>query len=342
MIYRSLFRRAWNIAWHHPLFWLLGAVISVITIGGEFSPIFRLFTDVRDYPSLLSAWLYSGISYELFITLKNLVLENPATFTAVLGIGIFMTALGLWIMMIVQGTLIGLIDQLNNARTLRFITALQLGWRRAWQLVMVHFVSFLFMGVLVLIIGLPVLFASFDPVIRQAGPELTLGVFWLLILGTFIPCAIIISLLKNYAACYIVLFGYNWRASILSSLKVFRRHWLDSIEWGLLLFFIDFIGVALIIIFAQPIFHYEGFLSILLAPYGWIWSLVINGGAALVLLGTIGWLGAFRQTVWVILFEHFNSSPAAMVLSVVNRFLKGTLSVLDKTLDTLAGKSKSE
>lgn len=333
MIYRSIFFRAWNIVWQHAGFWIAGIFVSPFLLGGELRPLFQLLYGLKNQANYLDTWL----SDSMLVTTWNLYqailqtnsLEN-LLWTLLLIVSLVAVV---WWLFMAQGVLIQFIDHINRHQKVNLAEAIQGGFHRSPQIFSLFLIGRIGIGVLLLLVSFPLIFLFFNPGdLGSQSVVLTSTVFLFLVVTLYVPLAIIVNLITNYATCFTVLYHYNVRDALKGGWQLFRRHWLESLEWGLLLLIIDLIAATFVIILLQSFFSGPGALSALLVYAGTFWTVLLIGAAFMVILGTIGWLTAFHQTVWVLLFERFTINYPANIVSWIHRIATAVISLIGKLI----------
>ncbi len=195
------------------------------------------------------------------------------------------------------------------------------GVSRFWPLLWLNFGKKVALALLVWVLGIPL-------AALVAGSTGTLGMIgFVLLFIVALLGGLVISFLVNFASMYVVLENEHLGESIADAWKLFKAHWLVSLEMALLLlaiqiavFFIGLVGFSLMFLPFLAFWLASFILGIkILVPIG---GVIAYGLGVLFIVWLISWYSTFAISAWTILYTHLRS-PKARVKSVVHRMLTG-------------------
>lgn len=315
--------------------WVLGLFTFAYFKGGEIKPLFTFIDAVQTDTEHMRNILFGGELFRIWGTFLDFFSLAPFQAT-IFGLSMLaLIALLLWITFAAQATLIHIIDGVNRHQPVRIPTSMIEGVRRSGHAFAVNIIGRVFVYAIILALTFPLIAYLFKPALAENGDlTLTAGIFMTLAVIIFIPLMIIANFVINYAVAYTVLYRYSVVNSIRGSIKLLKRHWLESLEWGLVLLLVDLVvvSIALLIImstFGSPLLI-QAKTSIIINAFGPAIGAIIFGVISLFLFGVFGWLGAFHQTVWILLFEHFTLQAPARVISLIHRVFTAVFGMFQK------------
>lgn len=331
MNYRSLFSRAWTIAWQHPMLWLGGLLVAPLIVGGDVNPFFQMLYDIKQN-AFISSWVTESLPVTVFKTFSTLAeMGYVGAFFLYLLVVVLLIGVA-WFAFIAQGALISGIDQLNRHQRLDLGKSVIQGFKTSPKLFAIIAINKAIIFFVLLVLSSPlVALALHSGETNSTAANVAVVAIILLALAIYAPLAVIVNLVSNYAACFAALYAYPIKASFQSGFKLFKRHWLESIEWGLILLLADIVAILIVVIFAHSLFQ-PAALQPFIMYGGRLWALTFLAIPFFITLMVIGWLGAFRQAIWVLLFEHFTANAPAAVISLISRFALTVLNFIGRTI----------
>ncbi|MDP6571503.1 MAG: hypothetical protein QF747_01530 [Patescibacteria group bacterium] len=298
-LYRDILKRAWSVTKNHTHLWVLGFLAALLGNGGEFEFILTQFNKLSSgtitFGQGVLTTLGTGgsniVQYAVGLLVKSG--ENHAMF-AVFSVILIVS---IWLVVSSQGALIRAIAASSANSGIgslkgHFLAGNSSFWHLLSILVFTRLGAFFILGV----IGLPlfvILMYWIDPI-----KSLFLVIF---VLG--LPLFIIASLISKYAVAFRMLENKKWKQSITSALSLFFDHWLVSIELALILFLVNIIVGAVILvvvlIFAVPFILLSYFIQSAVSGI-FLWIGQVLAFLLLLLLGSI--LATFQYASWTELF----------------------------------------
>ena len=296
-LYRDTLKRSWYTTKKYKHLWVLGFFAALLGNGGEFEFILTQFNKLSSGTITFSQSILTtlGTGGSNIIQFIAGLLSKSSEDYIMLGVLSVVLLVVVWMVVSSQGALMRAVAASGQGTLRQHFSA---GSSSFWHLIAVFISTRLGAFFLLSVVGVPVfvlLMYWVDPI-----KALFLVVF---VLG--IPLFIVASLISKYAIAYRMLENKNWKSSLKSALSLFFDHWLVSIELALILFFINIIAGAVIIIivliFAVPfillsyVFGSSIVGSAVLMTVGQVFAFLL-----LILLGSI--LATFQYSAWVELF----------------------------------------
>lgn len=325
MIYRSIFKNAWQILWKAKYLWLFGLLSVLVSNSGEVNLTIDNITSLNEQNSMLR---------DLNVYYKDGILGNFATnwntfwqtFNSTSTLLIILIAIGflalLWLAVVSRAALITGGYKEYRKQAIGFSSAFKVGYQNFWKFLGVIVLGKLVLALVFVIFGLPLAWAYIS-----TSSSVWQIIFTIIAFIILIPLAIIISFLVKYAEIFIITEKENILSAINCAWKVFKKNWIVSIEMAILVFLITLVvGVALflaVILLAIPV-SLLFYVFYLLNVKG-ILMLGITVALALFILLVL-WIGAmlsvFRATAWVILVDRLNNG---VVLPKLMRWIGGAV-----------------
>ncbi|MFB6181749.1 MAG: hypothetical protein ABEJ24_02525 [Candidatus Magasanikbacteria bacterium] len=245
MLKESTFRKAlhasWDLAWHHKVLWIFGLFaaflgqmglfelfIKVGLIGTDYSYAPPWFT--FDYAALGSAINALAFSLQGWLLLAWFIVLFG-------GVGIVL----LFVSVSSQGALIDSAAQFIEEEKLPDTSvAWHSGVHHFWRLLAINIIK----KVLIFVFALGVGYSTILAIGKSAGVGITIFTVSFLLA---VVLGAIVSFLSVYAACYVVVDESSLIESIKKSYKLFKNHWLVSIEIGAVILALNFVFVFLVV-----------------------------------------------------------------------------------------------
>lgn len=301
--YRKILKQAWKVTLQNKILWFLGFWVALMGNGGEYELFIKSLKQVSldqiSFNTLSGLFTTNFIIKGVFINFKNLFLvQSPLIsfgFLVVLGGLIYLTITA-------QGALI---DSIYHQVKKKHKVNLNKTWLKTkskfWELL---FTNLIFKGG-----GLIIAFSLAWPLVfllrHISGLSITSSG---LIVGIvfFAPMAILISFLVKYTLIYIIAKRKDPLSALISSLTLFKKNWLITIENALVLFLINLavsiVTFVIVLILSFPIIATISLIIYPLAlPVGYYYTVI---AWMMIILGPIigGILAAFQYSSWTILF----------------------------------------
>lgn len=310
-LYRHILKDALRTAWKYKAFWVLG-----------FLAVF--WGDIGAYQSLNRAFGELGLFLPRTLALEGPLLPAREAFTTGgFAMLIFLTLIALAFVALVvvavtsgRGGLIWAIARTKEKKSVPLNSALRRGLECFWPLLGIGVLSRL---------DIPLYFLILDPVLSAGMGAVQFSLFALAFIFVTL-LSIALSFLGLYASAFVVLDDASLLRAIKGSLRLFARHWLVSIELGLILYVITFLlgfGIILALFVLGIPFILAGALAALMQANAGVWFAIVVG--ALIYLIFLVLVGAayttFQYAAWTALFMRLRSGSAiAKVVRLTSRF----------------------
>lgn len=306
-LYRDALRFGWQFAWKNKFLWVYGLFAAML---GQFG-IFELLARVSAAVTNASG----GVQLYWFRLPRHMMrgfwqmgweAKGPDVIWIV---WLILVGLGILVALIVvavvsQGALIYAAAQGKTGRVAEDSREWHAGVDHFWRLFFLNAARKAAILFLVTMVG----WASYSALISPTPSAL------LLFLALFILAAlvgIVVSFFTLYVACYVVIEEYSFLDALYSAWRLFRRHWLVSLEVGLLFMLFNLLLAGLGVL---------GFF-VLIMPAAVLWFLAFFVGNALLFgvamlflfvcfIAYVMFLGSvftvFSLSVWTHLFMHMH------------------------------------
>jgi len=301
-LYRATIKKAWHITKNHTYLWILGFFAAFLGSGGEYEFVVKQFNrfssgewsfDVGFITSL-------GVGGGNFVTfIFNLFARSKDNYI-LLGAITFIVLMLIWIVVSSQGALIKAVADTDKPVRPSFINQITKGFQSFWSIFgIIIFARFWALFILI-IIGLPImaLLVYFVEPIKA---------FFLVVFIIGIPILVIASLITKYAIAFLMIEKKKYRESLILGLKLFADNWLVSLEMAFVLFIVNVVAgaaiVLLILFVAVPFIILGGILTQM--AYVLATQIVLGAGIAVLFIFLIFFgsaLVTFQYASWTQLF----------------------------------------
>jgi len=321
--YRNLFRQAWDISWRHKYLWFFGVFAALAAGSGswEYQIVSRNFNQgIVDgsYVRLYDILVLGEASRSFFLGLINIFSYDIWTILSLLSI-VILSAVFLiffiWLAITSQAALVSdskkLLEAKKKEPVLSIRSGLTEGHRYFWPLLGLNFLIRVLVAAVMFLVSLPLLFM----VIKDTS---LLAIIYTVLFIIFIPLAMGLSLMVKYSIAYEVLDKHSLVSSLEHGWRLFKKHWLISVEAAIILFLINFVAsmvlVTLLAIFLLP-------LLLLGLIFQLIWLVALT---VFLLIAIIVFFGAlmtsFQTAAWTNLFLQLkNGSGLAKLERIFSR-----------------------
>jgi hypothetical protein len=330
MIYRTIFKNAWQILWKAKYLWVFGLFSVLVSNSGEVNLTINNLTSLNEQNSMLrdlSVYYKDGILTNFNSNLNTFLSTfNTSSIFLIIGIVIGLLAL-LWLAVVSKAALVSGSYKEYRKQTMDFKTAFKTGYQNFWKFLGVIVLGKLFLIIVFGIFGLPLAWAY----VSNSNSTLQI-IFTIISFIILVPLAIVISFLVKYAEIFIITEKEKTLDAIRRAWKVFKKNWVASLEMAILVFLITlvvgiglFLSVMLLAIPVSLLFYVFYLLNI----KGMLMLGIVMALLLFILL--VLWIGAmlsvFRTTAWVILADRLNNG---VVLPKLMRWVGGVRANKDK------------
>ncbi|MBI3120346.1 MAG: hypothetical protein HYZ08_01880 [Candidatus Kerfeldbacteria bacterium] len=304
-VLRPTLLRAMKISWNYKFLWFFGIFTALVGGSGEFQAIARSFDGLSLYQRILIA-LKNGEATGTLKNIWNLILDIATTQTfQVVFWAIVLLILTIMVVMIIIVSQTALVDS-----TARVLENEPISLDTAWLAGMTHFWRMFAITVIGKVIVVVMYLALTIPL--GIGFYSTQGAAWnialvLLSVFVFLPLAVILNFVVRYAQSYTVIEHQPMSLSFLSAWKLFRQHWIASLEMAVAILLASIIAYLLLVLgvalVAIPFLGVSFILS--LFNFDAIAAIIANAGiaAAIIWIALAGSVtSVFQWSAWVTFF----------------------------------------
>ncbi len=324
-LYRHILKKSLRITWENKFLWFFGFFATFLGGFGAYEILINR-TDAYFAQNLFFRFQHlqelNVFSGEFFLNVGRTFQVSPISMSIVFALLIILLILFIFLLWLAVVSQVGLVfssakivNSDKNAHKLNIKRGIETGIDHFWPVLGLNFLS------KVLVYFLFFCLSLFFVFLVSPGNGWVADMFYVVLFIIFIPIALIISFIFNYAICYISIEKKEFKESILDAWNLFLRNWLVTLEMALILFVITFLATMVFIlaaiILSVPILLFVNFL--LYWGDGGIsfWVIIASGillGALMAVVGAI--ITTFRISSWTTLFLHLNSkkeSPSKIV-----------------------------
>ena len=299
-IYRSLLREAFNVTWHRKSLWIFGIFAGLISTGGVIDVAISGMKRATETGSFLTNLLdrtFIGYAYASeFIRYLIPISSNQVTAFLTIGtvISIFLIACGV----ISQAALIHAAGnpQKHSHEIRKHVL------KHFWNVFLIDLTTKIFYLVFTTLLILPVFLF-----IQNSGNFASTILFFHFLI--FIPAVIILHIISLLALVDVVETNSNALNAIYSALRIFKKQWLATLEFGFLLFLILIIAVfgllAGMILLSIPFGYFNSLVLLISSPLLFFVMNIITGLLMLaVILAFGGALVTFQYSAWRFFYKR--------------------------------------
>jgi hypothetical protein len=300
-IYRKLWREAWSLTWHRKEMWIFGIFTAVLSTGGVIDVALSSVNKMKRSESLLEGFLDSSfIGYELFSQyVAQLQVLGPGRVSYLLIAIVLAGFLIVFMALLSQGALILGIKSTKRTGA----HSLREGARaHFWSLMIVGALNKIMMMVLIMLLTLP-LFLYF---ISTTTYSTALFFVTTVIL---VPAVIIVNIIYMFSVMDVVHNNAHPIDAIHHAVRLFKKQWLATLEYGLGLFFIVFCAVvaislaSLVLMIPYSVIFTATLLSGSMTLFT-IVNVILAMGSFVVLLALGGVIVSFQYSAWYLFYKR--------------------------------------
>lgn len=314
-IYRHILRDAWSATWRHPGLWFLGAFALFFGQSQFFYSLFGLMQ--------VSAWGAEATSF--FANTRHwyiplLVADSKIQILVGLGLAaLSILALVIFVFLVIQsqGALLAAGGHIFRQRAY--------SWKSAWHDALAHFWSLT--GLLIIkfvttLIGIVLMNLVLYLVVAHPA-AVWAKIIYVIGFAILALIDILITFVALYASCFLVLEKDRFLVAIKRAYNLFVRHWLASLEIGVIFLLCNVLLQCLVKLVVTALFiPLLYFAAIVQAVTGTITQAV---GISLIIMLLAAWIMSAIYSTWfflsvVCLFDRMQSDT---VVSKTIRFLRG-------------------
>ncbi|OIO48831.1 MAG: hypothetical protein AUJ34_02300 [Parcubacteria group bacterium CG1_02_41_12] len=300
-LYRDIIKKSLAITKKYKHLWFLGFLAALLGNGGELEFVLAQFNKLSSGSlgigeGVIASFGTGGSNIVKLLASLAYLAQDNILLMIVFGI---VLALMIWLAISAQGGLVRAIAVVGGTDFSDLKEHFFKGNKSFLSLLSIVLATRVGAFFIAAVVGIPfaaLLMYFLDPSVAGVLVVFAFGV----------PLLIMASLIAKYAICFHMLEQKKWKAAIVSALKLFRDNWLISIELAVILFVINIIAgaaiILLILIISIPFIligmvlqnnHQDAAIAVL-------WAGEIAAFMALVLFGS--WLATFQYASWTELF----------------------------------------
>lgn len=252
---------AWRLTWERKSLWVFGIFAALISTGGVVDVLFASFKKIEQCGTLLTRLMNSSfIGYELGSQyIRQLQLLGSGR---VMGIVTFATLVLLFLIVMATISQGSLILGLKTKKPTDPYHLKQQASQHFWSLLLLAVLNKLLTLILILLMTLPLFYF-------YLATSTTSALLFFSLISIMIPALTVVNIVYMFALIDVVDGNRHPLDAIATGWKLFTRHWLATLEYGLILFLIVFAAGLLLI----------GFLLLLTVPFALIFTTTLLTGS---------------------------------------------------------------
>ncbi len=327
-LYRDILKRALATVWRSKFLWLLGLFAAILGNAGEYEVLFRNYDVVTDQVANAQnfrEFLLGGGLDAVVDNVRQSLSTSPAFTVTLLIILLAVAVFVVWLSIISQGALVSAVGKAGTGRPSSLGESFAAGRTAAAPVFGINLFTRLVVWLLFLLVTLPIFFTI--------GRDVTAwqALFIILSFVILVPAVLALSFIAKYAIASIVLKKQRFGPSLASGWRLFRTHWLVSIEMALIMFAINFVVslamVVGIVLIAVPFILLAVIFVLAGSQGGLVFTITAGTLAVFLLLFLFGaLLSAFQYAAWTNLYLKLLEGKAVSRLVRWGRAISGRTS----------------
>ncbi|MBI4437995.1 hypothetical protein HY631_03545 [Candidatus Uhrbacteria bacterium] len=319
-LYRPFLREAWRLTWERKSLWVFGLFAALISTGGVLDVLLGSLKKVEHSGALLTNLLDRSFpGYELASTyIQQIQILGPSR---MMGLVTVATLLGVILMIVATLSQGALILGLRAKKPEDPIALKRASGKHFWPLLVLAILNKLMVLVLMMLLTLPLFF------FYTTFTSVSVVLFFLITL-IVIPALTAVNIVYLFALIDVVHGDRHPLDAIAIGWNLFKRHWLATLEYGLVLFLLVFAASLLLI----------GALLLLTVPYAIIFTTTLLTGSMtfflianvlfglLVIVGLLAFGGAcvtFQYSAWIQFYARgLHKTHGKKIFSKILRFAR--------------------
>lgn len=303
--YRLLFKQAWLVTWRHKYLWFFGLFAAVVAGSGSWE--YQVFSQSLNqgliegsYQRLANILALEELGQNFWYGLGDLANYDFWTISSAISLIIItftLLAFALWLAVTSQAALVGetkkILNPKKKAQILSIRTGLTDGHGHFWSLAGLNLLIKFLVTLSFFLISLPLLFMSWQD-------TNLLAIVYTILFVVFIPVAVSLSLIIKFAIAYRVLDNKSALMALEKGEQLFRQNWLVSLEAAIILFIINFLASAILLIILSLFFLPIFVVSLLLSAAWLSYAILFLAIILVILFGSA--LTTFQVSAWTNLF----------------------------------------
>lgn len=232
-LYRPLFLKAAGLVWRHKILLLPGLLVSMLINFGLYELI--LGDAERLLPKFNWNFLLPIISLEgLLAKISALSLSRTMIIFVILGLIVFgLLFLAAWAF----GTIIAFVKKINKSQKTTLLDALKQTADVIWPILLIALLAKAITYISLNIISLPTV-----RLVSEAS--LTNYALYYLAFVLFVALSLLVNIIMYYAILFIAIEKQSILFAVLNAFRLFKAHWVATLEFALLLFLINILAIV--------------------------------------------------------------------------------------------------
>jgi hypothetical protein len=302
-LYIQSIKRAWAFVKQNKIIWIFGLFAAFLGQFGIVEFLGKIGMASGNTGMYFEKFSRAGDVLTFFAGSFSFSLQDKALVFSLLVLIAAFVAFFIMIAVVSQGTVIGTAAQSIKSRSgkINISKAWNTGVENFWRLFILNFFKKVLISFLAVVVGL----SAYTAIIM---PSLVNNIIFVVMFLAASAIGLILSFLVIYACAYVVVEKFKIWEATLTAWKLFKDHWLVSIEIGLIILALNmFLGLITALGFV---------LAILPAILFWFLILAVGGGNLMIASGFIAslvifaiyllWIGAvftvFTTYMWTFAF----------------------------------------
>lgn len=302
-MYREIIRKAWQITWNNKFLWFFGFFAFTLSSGaaGAWNTVVSNVLRVMNQPQLFDdlSYMYSSNFLGLIAgNLKNGMSNfNTIPIVVVILFCLILVAV-LWLSLTSQGAVIAGSALAEDKKKLSIEQCFTFGMSSFWRLLGLFIIAQLALYGAWLVIGLPLVSLY---VIKGVASLATL--FSVISFVVFVPLSMVVYFVLLYASVYTVINKTSLKESFLQGWKLFKKYWVPSLEFALILFVINVLVIFLFaLLFIIPLILIVASQAVVLTFV--LWSAIVMLVALILIIAV---LATFQFSAVVVFMKRLES-----------------------------------
>lgn len=303
MLLLSLFHQTWKVLWKNPSLWVFGLFLAILGQGGVSEVVLRAISTF--YRSPRGAQVFDVVLERDFWMIGSFT-SADLPMTLLKGVGGLVALAGILLSMVAIPLAVVALEKRH--RMPKIPELIRDALAHVWKV----FGVFILSSAAFILLLIPLVFvlrASTDP---SVGVNVGSGMLVALLAGA----SAIVFFLALYATNAIVFGRLSLGQGIANAASIFRRHWVMSIECGLVFFVLNILAAQVTDALIRPILAIAYLSTLFLVGQGYPTAAYVLFILLGVVLVTIVWVllvsfyAAFQTIFWTVLYRRLSTRMA--------------------------------
>ncbi|MEA3450247.1 MAG: hypothetical protein U9Q85_04735 [Patescibacteria group bacterium] len=310
-LYRDILSQALKSTWKNKYLWFFGLFAAFLGSAGEFELIIRGFSN--DTYSLIPGFngiVESGLfTWQGLKGVGHLIQSDPMSLFLAVGVLLLVLSIGLfflWLAICSQAAIVHSAARIRMNKKHNLKTSLSVGMAKFWLIFGMNALLRIIMYVLFATLSLPLILLS-----TKLG-EGSINFLYLVLFVLFVMLVVVLSFIIKYAIAFIVVKDFKFLLAIKQGWNLFIKNWLVSVEMAFVLFFINFLvgaGIILVFLIISIPFFFMAYIFAAFQLFFSFWLIILLALIAYVVFIALtgSFLSAFQINAWIGLFMELVS-----------------------------------